>query len=55
MIEKLKSKIKTKLDNGIIHDSRADVNALAEHCEVLTRKINELVDAVNELQSRYID
>ena len=48
MIEKLKSKIKTKIGNGIFHDSRADVNALAEYCEVLQRKINELVDAVND-------
>ncbi|MGN0599301.1 MAG: hypothetical protein ACI4JK_05340 [Oscillospiraceae bacterium] len=55
MINKLKSKIKTKLGNGIFHDSRADVNALAEYCEVLTRKINELVDAVNELQSSRSD
>lgn len=52
MIEKLKFKIKTKLGNGISHDSRADANALAEYCGVLTRKINELVDAVNELQSK---
>lgn len=52
MIEKLKFKIKPKLGNGIFHDSRADVNALTEYCEVLTRKINELVDAVNELQSK---
>ena len=51
MIKKLKQKLKTYLGNGIFHDTRADVNALAEYCEVLTRKINELVDVVNELQS----
>ena len=51
MIEKLKQKLKTHLGNGISHDSRADVNAIAEYCNVLTKKINELVDAVNELQS----
>ena len=50
MIEKIKLKLNTNLGNGIFHDSRADVNALAEYCEVLTKKINELVDAVNELQ-----
>ena len=52
MIEKLKFKIKTTLGNGIFHDTRADVNALAEYCEVLTKKINEHVDAVNALQSK---
>ena len=51
MIKKLKQKLKTYLGNGIFRDTRADVNALAEYCEVLTRKINELVDVVNELQS----
>ena len=51
-IDKLKHKIKTKLGSGVFHDSRADVNALAEYCEVLTKKINELVDVVNELQSK---
>ena len=52
MIEKLKQKLKTHLGNGIFHDSRADVNAIAEYCNVLTKKINELVDAVNALQSK---
>ena len=51
MIEKLKQKLKTHLGNGIFHDSRADANTIAEYCNVLTKKINELVDAVNELQS----
>ena len=51
MIEKLKFKIKTKLGNGIFHDSRADANTIAEYCNVLTKKINELIDVVNELQS----
>ncbi|MGN0598666.1 MAG: hypothetical protein ACI4JK_02125 [Oscillospiraceae bacterium] len=55
MIEKLKHKIKINLGNGIFHDSRADVNALAEYCEALTKKINELVDAVNELQANRSD
>lgn len=51
-IEKLKFKIKTKLGNGIVHDSRADANTIAEYCNVLTKKINELVEAVNALQSK---
>lgn len=52
MVDKLKHKIKTKLGNGIFHDTRADVNTIAEYCNVLTNKINELVDVVNELQSK---
>lgn len=55
MVKKLKSKIKINLGNGIFHDSRADVNALAEYCEVLTKKINELIDVVNELRSNRSD
>ena len=52
MIKKLKQKLKTYLGNGIFHDFRADANTIADYCNVLTNKINELVDAVNELQSK---
>lgn len=52
MIDKIKLKLNTNLGNGIFHDSRADANTIAEYCNVLAKKINKLVDAVNELQSR---
>ena len=50
MIDKIKLKLNTHLGNGIFHDSRADVNVLAEYCNMLAKKIDELVDVVNELQ-----
>ena len=45
-IKKIKERIKTGLGNGIFHDSRSDVNALAAYCNMLTDKINEIIDYV---------
>lgn len=47
MIKKITKKIKESKDNGIFHDSRRDINTLAEYCNMLAEKINELIDAIN--------
>ena len=60
MIKKINKKFRTKLNNGIFHDTRSDVNVLAEYCNMLSSKINEIIDeierndenAVNEKGSR---
>lgn len=35
-------KIKKSDNPGLVHDSRADIAALAEYCNMLAEKINEL-------------
>lgn len=51
MIEKLKYRIKIHPDNGLFHDTRGDVSAIAKYLIILTNKINEIVDVVNSMQS----
>lgn len=51
MAKKITKKIKTALNNGIFHDTRADVDVLAEYCNMLTDKINQLIDEVNEVRA----
>ena len=51
MIEKISAKIKTNANNGIFHDSRRDVNALAQYCNMLADKFNQLLDKCNRIES----
>lgn len=50
MVEKIKKKVKTNLNNGMFHDSRGDINTLAEYCNMLTNKINSLIDELVEMR-----
>lgn len=50
-IKKIKERIKTGLGNGIFHDSRSDVNALASYCNMITDKINEIIDFVERMKT----
>lgn len=50
MIDKLNLVFRTNVNNGLIHNSRQDVNTLCKALEKTTDKINELVYVVNELE-----
>ena len=50
MIDKLKLVFRTGLNNGIIHNSRQDVDTLCKALEKTHNKVNELVDTVNRLE-----
>lgn len=49
MIKKIKNKVGTTGGAGIFHDTRDDVRILAEVCNRLIDKVNELTDEVNKL------
>ena len=51
MINKLKLVFRTNLNNGLIHNSRQDVDTLCNALEKTHDKINELVDVVNRLDN----
>ena len=49
MIQGLKIKIKSHLDNGIFHDSRADVNTLSTALQQTIDKLNEVIANTNHI------
>ena len=49
-MKKLNIRIKTDLNFGILHDSRADVNTLAKALQKAADKIDELIDEVENLK-----
>jgi len=49
-IKKLNLVFRKNIGNGIFHNSRQDVYTLADALEKATKKIDELVDAVNRLK-----
>lgn len=51
MINKLKLVFRTNLNNGLIHNSRQDVDTLCKTLEKTHDKINELIDVINRLDS----
>lgn len=52
MAEKITKKIKTARNNGVFHDTRGDVDKLAEYCNMLTDKINQLIDEVEGIREK---
>ncbi len=50
MIKRLTNRIGNSDGIGIFHDTRGDVRTLAKMCNMLTDKVNELVNAVNYLE-----
>jgi hypothetical protein len=52
MIEKLKLRFDI-VNNGLFHDSRADVIALMRTVKELHEKINELVETVNKIEDAH--
>lgn len=49
-MRKLDIKIRTGLNNGLFHDTRADVDTLAKALNKCIDKINELVEENNKLK-----
>ena len=49
LIKKLNLKVKV-VNNGIFHDSRADVRTLGEAVKKIADKVDELIDEVNDLK-----
>lgn len=50
MAKFITKKIRGYLGNGIFHDTREDINRIAEYCNFLTDNINLLVAELNELK-----
>lgn len=50
MANKIRIKFSTELNNGIFHDTRSDINTLANYCNMLSDKINELIVEIEELK-----
>ena len=51
MAEFITKKIRGSLNNGLFHDTRGDINKLAEYCNFLTDNINLLVAELNEVKA----
>lgn len=49
MINELKMRIKA-CNNGIIHDSRSDVQTLGKAIMLMQKKINEIVRCINQIE-----
>jgi hypothetical protein len=49
MVDPIKTRIKGNLQNGLFHDSRADINTLVKVMQELIIKTNELINVVNKL------
>ena len=43
-------RLRRSRESGLFHDSRQDARVLATMCNILTDKVNELVDEVNALR-----
>ncbi|MBQ8298153.1 MAG: hypothetical protein IJX77_10275 [Ruminococcus sp.] len=51
-MKKITKEIGITPGNGIFHDSRGDVAALAAYCNMLASKINELIHLIDVINRR---
>ncbi|MPM60232.1 hypothetical protein SDC9_107083 [bioreactor metagenome] len=49
LIKKLNLKVKI-VNNGMFHDSRADVRAIGQTIKKIAEKVDELIDEINNLK-----
>lgn len=52
MIAFIRRQIRVGCRNGLIHDSRGDVNALGEYCNMLKDKLNAVISELNQANAR---
>ena len=52
MIKKIKMRLQITKESGLFHDTRRDVRILCQCINKLEDKINELIEANNELQEK---
>lgn len=52
MIAFIRRQIRVGCRNGLIHDSRSDVNALGEYCNMLKDKLNAVISELNQANAR---
>ena len=51
-MNKIKTKLRERGEHYIIHNTKVDVRTLAEYCNMLTDKGNELIEEVEKLKER---